>query len=53
MASQGNDAQTQQNTKEEKPEIQPLQIVVKAQVRSLDCFDAAGIGSLGPRCRNS
>lgn len=34
MASPGDDEQTQQNTKEEKPDVQQLTIVVKAQVRS-------------------
>ena len=33
MESPGGDQQTQQNTKEEKPDIQQLTIVVKAQVR--------------------
>lgn len=31
MASPGDDEQTQQNTKEEKPDVQQLTIVVKAQ----------------------
>ena len=33
MASPGDDEKTQQNTKEEKPDVQQLTIVVKAQVR--------------------
>lgn len=33
MTSPGDDEQTQQNAKEEKPDVQQLTIVVKAQVR--------------------
>ncbi len=38
MASPEDGAQTQQNTKEEKPDVQSLQIVVKAQVRSVSSW---------------
>ena len=38
MASPGDDAKTQQNTKEEKPDVQNLQIIVKAQVRSVNLW---------------
>ncbi len=33
-----DDGATQQNTKEEKPDVQSLQIVVKAQVRSVSSW---------------
>ena len=38
MASPDDGAKTQQNTKEEKPDVQSLQIVVKAQVRSVSSW---------------